>query len=339
MYGYYEYANITPEQLLQKVDQTKIFEFVLKQPVNFENRYISPFRKDKNPGCFFTQREDGIILFVDFADRSGHTHRSCFRMVMDNYNPVLTVPEAVNLICSHFKISKNSEDYAPVEKTYSTEDKESSEETIITFIKKPYDKYDKRYWSQFLISIDDLKEDNVYSIYKATKVNKKGRNVIVPYGLSYALDFLNHVKLYMPNNNPKFKWITNCTENDIGNIDNLPFKSKRLIITKSYKDHRVIRNLTTHNVIWLQNEGCVPDEDILLMLLSRFEEITIFFDNDYTGIKQGYKLVKILRELSKGSNDVNMTYLPISCKHKDMGEYVSKEGRQDTLKILKQIRL
>lgn len=339
MYGYYEYTDITPEQLLQKIDQVKIFEFVLKQPVDLNKKYLSPFREDRVPKCFFTTREDGIILFIDFGDRAGRTHRSCFRMVMDSHEPSISLTEAINIICSHFKLSKNSQDYKPIDKLLYTVVESEPQETIINYTSKEFTKKDKKYWSQFLITIDQLKEDNVYAVEKFTKINQKGRFSNRPYNVCYALDFIHHVKIYQPLNNKDYKWLNNCDENDIGNIDNLPHTADKLIISKSYKDHRVIRNLTNSNVVWFQNEGCVPDEHILTMLLYRFHEIVIFYDNDYTGIKQAYKIVNILKKLSKGKNIVRMIYLPIDSKYKDIAEFVSKEGRQDTLKILKQIKL
>lgn len=341
MYGYYEYSDITAEQLLQKVKQERIFEMVLKEPFSYDKKYFSPFRKDKTPGCFFTQREDGTILFVDFADRTGHRHRSCFRMVMDAYEPTLSLSNAIDVICDYFKLSKNSSDYTPVSFTRNfTSVTEEKEGTIITYTKKrEFSRNDRIYWSKFLITTQNLLEDNVYPVDRFTKVNRKGKFSSVCYNPSFALDFIHHVKLYFPLNNIEFKWLSNCDENDIGNIDNLPITGSKLIISKAYKDHRVIRNLTNNNVIWFQNEGCVPDDYILKMLLKRFHEIVIFFDNDYTGIKQGYKIVTILKKLSKGKNIVRMVYLPIKSKYKDIAEYVGKEGRQDTLKILKQIKL
>src|SRR3954465_13973869 len=102
MYGYEEYLDITPEHLLQKIDQEDIFEFVLQEPFSFSTRYRSPFRQhSKDIGtCRFDQREDGTILFVDFGEAPGKTHRSCFKMVMDKESTNLT--GAMRIICKKF---------------------------------------------------------------------------------------------------------------------------------------------------------------------------------------------------------------------------------------------
>jgi len=333
MYGYYEHSDITPEHLLQVVDQTKIFEWVIGEPVVIGNLYKSPFREDHRPKCFFTQREDGIILFVDFGDRTGSTHRSCFKMVMDNYNPRLNLTQALNLICNKFELSRDSTDYKPIE---YAKIKGKSYETVIEYIARDYESKDRKYWNTFLISIDNLKEDNVLAVSKFTKSNNKGVFSRHPSNICYAIDFISRVKIYMPKDSMKF--VTNCNENDIGNIDNLPHWGDRLIITKSYKDHRVIRNvLGFHNVIWLMNEGCEPDEYILKNLLSRFKEVIIFFDNDYPGFRAAYKLYKTLISFSP-SHKIFIRYIPIQYKPiKDAGEFVAKEGRQDTLRLLTKI--
>lgn len=333
MYGYYEYIDITPEHLLQKIDQIKIFEWILKEPVVFGNKYKSPFREDNNPKCYFVQREDNTILFIDFGDRTGATHRSCFRMVMDNYNPRLTLDQAIEVICDNFKLSKNRSDYKQIEPSkFITSDRYK---TNIEYFVRDYEAKDRRFWNKFLISINDLQEDNVLAVRKFIKTNKKGKLSRHPTTLCYAIDFISHVKLYMPYEATRF--ITNCDQDDIGNIDNLPHWGEKLIITKSYKDHRVIRNvLNFHNVIWFMNEGCVPDEHILKNLLSRFNEIIIFFDNDFPGIKAAYKIYKIMHSLSPSSR-IYIRYLPIELSYKDAGELVYKEGRIDTYNLLNKI--
>lgn len=339
MYGYVEYNEITPEQLLQKVSQEQIFEFVLKQSFKYgANQYISPFREDTRPGCRFEPRPDGTIVFVDFGERAtGKTHRSCFAMVMEMYN--VSLSGAVDIICEHFGLSKNSSDYKPIIKTteYIKQDNPSS--TIITYDKIPYAKRDILHWSQFIIRPEHLLEDNVFATNKFYIQGASGkRRTIQVYGHCYAIDFIDTVKIYQPYSE-KYKWITNCDEDDIGNFDNLPATADELVITKSYKDHRVLRNLEQgYNVIWFQNEGCVPSEHILRNILSRFKLITLFFDNDLAGRKAAKKLMDILNHMRLGST--RSLYLPRrKYQWKDPGQFVAKEGRKDLITTLKSIGL
>jgi hypothetical protein len=344
MYGYEEYIDITPEQILQKITQEQIFEFILKDSFDINLVYCSPLRDDKKPGCRFEQRLDGTIIFVDFGERflTGHTHRSCFSMVMDAFNVDLS--GAIRIICAEFKLSINRYDYKEVEKIHY-EKTNTSSETIITYEKKIPTKSDIIFWSQALIKPEHLEEDNSFCISRFSVKNHKGYFIINTYKHSYVFDFIDKMKIYQPYKE-KYKWVTNCDENCIGNIDNLPATGEELIIQKSYKDHRLLRNLELgYNVIWFQNEGCTPSLEILKNLTERFKVITVFYDNDVDGIKAAEKLVAIFNVLKEDC--ARMVYLPRKRKHKqlynkylkDPSEFYYREGKQNLITILKHIGL
>lgn len=341
MYGYGEYVDISPEQLLQKVTQEQIFEFILDSSspgtkFDFSLRYTSPFRSDKKPGCRFEQRPDGTILFVDFGEKllnPTKTHRSCFRMVMDFYDVSLNT--ALKIICDKFSLSKSSNDYQRVDVTYTNKSFNSPVlETIIKYDKRQYGRFDIQHWSKFLIKTSHLEEDKVFSVRRFTINGPKGISHVAPYKHCYAIDFIDKVKIYQPYS-VDYKWITNCDENNIGNFDNLPLSGDELIIKKSYKDHRVMRNLDMGlDVIWFQNEGCIPSIDILVSIVSRFKLITIFFDNDEGGIKAAIVLVAIFNSIREGC--ARMVYLP-TLHLKDPSEFINKEGRRDLITVINQI--
>lgn len=342
MYGYVEHIEITPEQILQKVTQQEIHEWVLQQPFQFGDRYCSPFREDSHPGCRFEEREDGAILFVDFGERllSGHTHRSCFGMVMDRYN--VTMDGAIRKICENFRLSVDSKDYQLVNKiVYERTTKSIS--TEMTYEKKPYYKLDVIYWSQFLIKTPELISDNVHNVDWFTLRNHKGYRKITAYKYCYCMDFVDRLKIYQPYSD-KYKWITNCDENNIGNFDNLPASGRELIVQKSYKDHRVLRNLDWGlDVVWFQNEGCVPSIEILKNLTERFEYITYFYDNDEDGIAAAKKLMDITNAIRQDC--ARVVVMPRRRKHKqlfgnylkDPSEFIHREGRHDLITALKSI--
>lgn len=344
MYGYEEYIDLTPEQILQKVTQQEIIEFVLEQPFDFNNRYISPFRLDHTPGCRFEERPDGTIVFVDFGERTinpAKTHRSVFGMVIDKHKTTLT--GAVRILCNHFKLSTNPNDYQKIEKIVYQKSITSSENCLIGYERRLLNKSDVWYWSQFIIKPEHLLEDNVFSASRFSIKTQRKFKVINVYKYCYVIDFLDRVKIYQPYNE-KYRWITNCNENNIGNIDNLPLSGDELIIQKAYKDHRILRNLEWGlNVIWFGNEGCIPDIAILKNLTDRFKLITIFYDNDIEGIKAAEKLLSIFNMLRLGC--ARMVYLPLVQRHievhgkylKDLGEFMQKEGKQDSITVLKQI--
>lgn len=346
MYGYEEHFEITPEQILQKVTQQQIFEFVLKQPFNFGDRYCSPLREDNKPDCRFEEREDGTILFVDFGEKylTGNTHRTCFKMVMEAFG--FTLINALRKICNEFNLSRDIGSYSVVSTNnviYNPTGKGERKSTLLTYDSKFPSKSDIIFWSQFLIKLEHLQEDNSYCVRSFTITNDKGYRKINAYKHCYVYDFIDAMKFYQPYSE-KYKWITNCDENHIGNIDNLPSIGDELIIQKSYKDHRVLRNLDFGlHVIWFQNEGCVPSLEILNNLTERFKIITVFYDNDKDGVIAGMKLVDILNVIRPGC--ARMVHLPRKRKHKQLfGEYlkdpaafINKEGKTDLITALKQI--
>lgn len=332
MYGYDEYSDITADQIIQKVSQEQIFEWLLGKKFNIDEKYTAPYREDRTPRCWFEYKE-GVLLFMDFGDREGRRHKPWFLVVMAMYK--VGYQSAMDIVCSHFKISKNSTDYKPVEKVlYEKVDKLPA---IIKPEHQIYTRKDKIYWNQFIISLDNLEEDNVFSVSRFFLDSKKGRRWITPYNICYDIDFIDAHKIYQPYNNPLYRWITNCDEDHIGNIDNLPSNGNKLFIQKAYKDHRVMRNLQKeYNVIWFQNEGSIPSISILTNLTTRFDEIIVFFDNDLAGVTAAIKTVSIFNNIKPGCarTVVLSANLP-----KNVSDLVHKEGRSDTLKILDKMKL
>lgn len=338
MYGYEDSFDILPDQLLQKITPEEIFKWIFKDNINTSIRYTSPFRDDPSPSCRFQETPDGTLLFIDFGESPGRTHRTCWRAVMDHHK--CSLPIALKLICQHFGLSNKSVDYEPIKVDKTTEETRiKSYPTLITWDTRLPHKKDKIFWSQFIISSQDLKDDKVGIVKTVHIDSKKGRKSFDPMSICYAYDFGHHVKIYQPYNNPQYKWISNCTENDIGNIDNIPLVGEELIISKAYKDHRVLRNIGfgLKAVIWTQNEGCIPDARILLDLSQRFKLITIFYDNDQPGRDAAYKLMSVILTINPSAK-VRCVWLPVrKFPYKDPSDFIKKEGRTDTQEVLKYI--
>ena len=75
-----------------------------------------------------------------------------------------------------------------------------------------------------------------------------------------------------------------------------------MLITKSYKDWRVLKN-AGYNTIWLQNEGCKIPFDRLIQL-QQYRTKFILFDNDDAGIKASNNLAEYANGFDNG-------YIPI----------------------------
>lgn len=337
MYGYEDSFEILPDQLLQKITAEEIFKWIFNDDISTAYRYISPFREDKTPKCRFQETIDGTLLFIDFGEISGKTHRTCWRAVMDYHKCSLSV--ALKLVCNQFGLSSNILDYYPIKTNSKEEANVKTYPTLISWDKRTVEKRDRIFWSQFIITIQDLKDDKVDIVKTVHIDSRKGRTSFNPMSICYAYDFGHHVKIYQPLNNPQYKWITNCNENDIGNINNIPLIGEELIISKAYKDHRVLRNIGfgLKAVIWTHNEGCIPNAKILLDLSQRFNLITIFYDNDKAGREAAQKLMAAILVVNPFVK-VRCIWLPVrQFPHKDPSDFIKKEGRADTQEVLKYI--
>lgn len=343
MYGYENFIHLTAEEVLARVDQKKVFEYIFGHSIEVGQFYTSPFRVDSNPGCFFEQREDGVLLFMDFGEIKHKRHRSCIKAIMEYER--LSFDASIQFIYKRFSDEKLIAQNLSLKSNYLSSEKPVHKTFNITYTKRPYCKRDSVLWSKWLITPSQLLEDNVFAIQRFITSSKKGTFYFYP-PLSYAIDFVDAVKVYQPNVVGKGKWITNCDENHVGNIDNISETGDKLIITKSYKDHRILRNLFPKlNVIWFQNEGCSPDTEIVEELLQRYSNIVFLYDNDNTGKEASANLVSQFNAIRKDST--TSRFLPKKEKHKslfgeylkDLGEYINKEGKEYLQKTLKKIGL
>ena len=170
-------------------------------------------------------------------------------------------------------------------------------------------------------------EDLVIPVIKVSIVSSYNETFsFEPSSVCYAYTEFegNRKKLYFPYSS-KRRFISSCNKNDIGSVKHIYTEANQLIITKSYKDCRILRNFNL-NSIWFQNEGIFPHNTILSSVLSPFNEIIIFFDNDLAGYTASENLSIRVRELSP-SKEVKKVFLPNDSKKvKGPGEAIQKLG-------------
>lgn len=301
MYGYREYVPLNTEEILKRVSQEDIFKIVIKENIVLDKGafYKAPYRTDNNGDCYF-ENYQGTLHFVDFADgESRYFVKNCFEFIVKAKK--LTYWEALQYINSYFKLGlgdsseevkkENVENSLTVEESFY---KNIKRDRTITYTPRLFNSKDKNFWEKYEITKQNLIEDKVIPITLYKSITKKGDSFIIkPFDIMYAYtDFSDSkVKIYRPNSpNKEGKWFTNCNQDDVGSIDFLPLSGDLLVITKSYKDCRVLRNQGI-NSIWFQNEGMIPSVSIIKMLCKRFTKIIVWFDNDQTGLAKG-KMIK-----------------------------------------------
>lgn len=304
------------KEFYSEIPQEEIFRLVFKEYPDLSKSYKSPLRKDKNPGCYF-EWYGNVLYFVDWTRKQ--VNSDALQVIKDFYR-LNNVGEAITLVqellmgyTSPIPISNKIGDVKP-----------KKERTKIIPIRREWMEKDVIYWKQFNITIEQLTEDLVFPVSSAN-IRKDGmwkRSNF--FDLSYCFTLDKEIyKIYRPQQREKsFKWRTNADSNVIGSINSLKRDCDLLIITKSYKDCRVIRNLGYESV-WFQSESSYPSDYIIKHLLKTYKRVVVFFDNDLTGKECSVKLKDKLSSITNASVDIiesEVFYL------KDISEMVQFKG-------------
>lgn len=332
---------IDKDIILKYVSEEDIFELVFGfKPKEFD--YIaSPFRKDKSPGCWFQYTYSGKLKFVDFGSQiyirgKRMINIDCFDAVQLFFN-LTNLYKTIQFIENHLIKGKK----LPERDKIVFIERERLK-TKILFDIRPFDNRDAEYYKRYEISSQNLVEDKVFAIRRFKIINsKKGDFSSRAYDLCYAhTDFEDgRVKLHRPQQLSKKRFLTTCNQNDIYGINSLPKFGERLLIKKSYKDYRVIKNQGI-NTIGFQNEGMMPTNDILLPICKRFKFITVFFDNDATGIESSQRIADHINSYFPGK--ANSLYLNPNLLQEgisDPSDLIYKKGKSILTQFLKQKNL
>lgn len=304
--------------ILSYVTQEEIFSLVFKfLPEEFE--YVtSPFREDNNPNCFFQYLGDNVLYFRDFANCKivngvRMSHLDCFNAVMF-YFKLPNFYSALVYIYNSLIQDQNRQKITLEERPQIKKDK-----FLIYPFYRSFDIRDKEYWlTQYGISSYNLQEDFVYAVEKYICFNtSKGDFLINCKNVTYAYtDFENKsIKIYSPYEKDKGKFITDNNNCSISGMRHLPFIGDILIITKAYKDYRVLRN-EGYNAVWVSSESSLPDLKDLKNLIPRFKKIIVWFDNDKTGIEMAKVLSDYINSFYQGKS--SYMWLPEHFLNKDI---------------------
>lgn len=321
---------LTKEFILSYLSEKDIFELVFE---NVSDSFvISPFRIDNNPGCFFSQNSKGELKFIDFgnsSEKDGIKMKSisCFDAVRLYYN-LSSYYETLEFIYQNYIKNKNIVKRERNENFFNVPKKRETEIYVKT---RNFTYLDKNYWNRFFISRKNLEEDLVFPVEKVFILNsRKGDVVFEPSTITYVYTEFNNnkKKVYSPYGKIFY---TTCRKNDIGGVKHINYERESLIITKSYKDYRVLRNLD-RNCIWFQSETSIPDKEHLLNILLKFKDNIILFDNDPPGIEASSTFLNIFYNLC----NIREISLPIEKQVKDSAETVEKLGQLFLDNFLKQ---
>lgn len=348
MYGYNEYIPLNVNEILKRVSEEEIFGIAIQEDIVLDKgaKYLAPYRTDEIPECYF-EKHNGVLRFVDFANGTGSPSLNCFQFIQKLHNvdfkkalEVINESLSLGLGDNLGKAKKISYEHNHVEEKNV---KKVFKERVITILPRQYNYKDKQFWSKYEISSENLIEDNVIAVELYKSISKTGQHFSVrPTDICYAYTEFESgkSKIYRPYASKDAKWFTNCNQNNIGSVSHLPDRGKTLIISKSYKDSRVIRNQDIPS-IWFQNEGQIPSRSVIKPILDRFESVVVWFDNDNTGITNSRVVVSYLNEVS-GRDIARSIMLPprlLPLGIKDPSDCIAIDGKGSLLKFLKNKKL
>jgi len=293
---------ISKESILELVTQEEIFGIIFKPMPEEFDFVVSPIRKDKTAGCWFEYHGEKL-RFKDFANPGVYkgiklSNMDCFDMVQVYFN----LPNFyLTLEFIHDALIKGKEFSKPVvaKKQVSIEEKPKVKLLIES---RSFNALDGQYWSQYEIEKKHLIEDKVFPMKRFYALNTKKGNIVADcFDIAYSYnDFAeSRKKFYFPKREGARRFITNCTRNDVGGVKSLLTYGKELIITKAYKDYRVLKN-NGKNVVWFQNEGMIPKDEIMQSLISNFQSVIVWYDNDQPGITASEKVRDYINAITPG---------------------------------------
>lgn len=307
------------------LDEGRVFSLIFGFVPKEYDRCCSPFRIDNTPNCEFRYGRNGKLMFFDYGNNK-YPYMDCYKAIQV-YFKLPDYASSINYIkkCNFETLPES----VIKRKSVNTNPPE------ILILPRPFYLMDKLYWEQYNIEKQQLIEDKVYPLLLFKMKNtRRGDLVIQPKKIGYAYtEFIkDRKKIYLPNEKSRF--FTNCKENDIGGYSFLPEKADKIIITKSYKDYRVLKNLG-FVTIWFMNEGMFPEDWILKDIGKVSINFIIFFDNDRAGITAAIKLNKKLKNLGFRSRYIHLPEILITENITDPADFTKYKSQKELKEWLK----
>lgn len=331
----YSYRNSflpkDPIALMKYIGCENIFKLIFTE-ISLDKKYTSPLREeDTHSGCFFWEApESGLLIFVDFGNvEKTHLDPIAF---LQKYYKLDTYGEAIDLVRDKFKSSTN------IDRVVTIEDNNTKViRKEIKVFPRNWSKRDRLFWEPYGISKQQLIDDKVVPVEYFQIFRGENFKTLRPYQNSYAYSFTDGTKKIYTPYNLQFKWVTTTSKDTIGNLENIDQTGEDLIITKSYKDCRVLRNLGHKNVIWFQSESQIPNINLILDTVRGYKRVLVLFDNDEVGTLHSNKLVSFMNGILN-ENKFYSIEIPKEYKDtKDTSDFYKKYGEEQTNKLINKI--
>ena len=325
-------SSVSLDDILSKVTEADILSYYLgvtEVPCIIN----SPLRQDRRPSFGLYSTNGRRIFYIDLATKdSGGLFDLLGKMWNCGFKEVLSkINEDISKFCGGASIHS----YTPcaVRSTNSY-----NKDTDLQCKVRDWRDYDIEYWASYGITLEWLKYAEVYPI--SHKIIIKDGHRYVFGADKYAYAYVEHkegkvtLKIYQPFNKAGYKWSSNIDRSVWSLWTKIPEYGDNLIISSSVKDCLNIMCNFKIPSICLQGEGYLPKPHIMEELKSRYKNIIVFFDNDFTNPNNpGHNdAVKLCKEYN-----LKMIEIPKEYKSKDPSDLFKKYGRDKYLEIMNEI--
>ena len=325
-------SSMSLDDILSKVTEADILSYYLgvtEVPCIIN----SPLRQDRRPSFGLYSTNGRRIFYIDLATKdSGGLFDLLGHMWGTDYISTLTrVNEDISKFCGGVSIHS----YTPCAvKSASSYNKDTDLQCKV----RDWRDYDIEYWASYGITLEWLKYAEVYPISHKIVIKDGHRYV---FGADkYAYAYVEHkegkvtLKIYQPFNKAGYKWSSNIDRSVWSLWTKIPEYGDNLIISSSVKDCLNIMCNFKIPSICLQGAGYLPKPHIMEELKSRYKNIIVFSDNDFTNPNNpGHNdAVKLCKEYN-----LKMIEIPKEYKSKDPSDLFKKYGRDKYLEIMNEI--
>lgn len=230
---------------------------VVEQPAMFahfidvsQRRHRNPFREDRRAGCYLRWRGN-VLYFIDPA-----TGQSW---------------DGIDFLMTGYGIDETEACRRAYESEKVTTPEVKPRRQVFT--SPTWNALDVAIWKQWGITTAQLSADGV-----SAEANNIGSYVISYPSGSY--------KVYRPYR--KYRFFGTAGGEEIGNAADIA-GTGIVVITKSYKDHRIIRNCG-HRCVYVQGEGMVPK----WLRKVQGDKIYVAFDDDEAGHRGSQRVIEYM---------------------------------------------
>jgi len=346
--------NKLKDYIINYINQEQIFAYYLninESDIQYclnrkQNRICNPLRNDRSPSLGFNYYRDKLYMY-DFANTLYRGDIFYIVGILHGLNSKVNKDfiKICRIIIDNLKLNKIKDDY--LINSYSKLLNYNENELRVIKIKiRDWNKYDKKLWNKWSLTINDLSSNYVYPI--SSFWLDENYYICNDKCYAYLLGKKNNIplwELYFPERIKKGKYPKFIT-NNIKHISCLwdLRKTKNLILTKSRKDTILLKKIIASNPFEFGNNFTVLPLGTETVKLSQcevdalntlYDHIYIFTDFDTQGISCANYHRKKFGFIPKFLT--NGRFNTINYHSKDISDYVALYGFEEGCNLVKRI--